>query len=70
MHMMHRYTHCPWGAKKRAHTPDLAPQFTLSYISFFMDRVRVLQAAGVHPVLVFDGGRLPAKAGEEGTRQR
>ena len=41
-----------------------------SYISFFMDRVRVLQAAGVRPVLVFDGGRLPAKAAEEGTRQR
>jgi non-ribosomal peptide synthetase component F len=29
-----------------------------------------LLAAGVRPVLVFDGGRLPAKAAEEGTRQR
>lgn len=51
-----------------AHRPD--PANPRSYITFCLDRVDVLTRAGVTPVVVFDGGRLPAKAGEEGLRQR
>lgn len=35
-----------------------------------MSRVDVLRAAGVTPVIVFDGGRLPMKEGEEESRSR
>jgi hypothetical protein len=35
-----------------------------------MNRVRILQHSGVIPVIVFDGGRLPMKAGEEEERGR
>ena len=35
-----------------------------------MKRVEVLQRAGVTPVIVFDGGRLPMKAEEEAARAR
>ena len=35
-----------------------------------MSRVDVLRAAGATPVIVFDGGRLPMKEGEEESRCR
>ena len=35
-----------------------------------MKRVRLLQHAGITPVIVFDGGRLPMKANEEEDRSR
>lgn len=35
-----------------------------------MKRVETLQNAGVKPVIIFDGGRLPMKAGEEECRAR
>lgn len=35
-----------------------------------MARVEMMQQHGVQPVMVFDGGRLPMKAGEEDARQR
>jgi exonuclease-1 len=35
-----------------------------------MKRVELLQRAGVTPVIVFDGGRLPMKAEEEAARAR
>ncbi len=35
-----------------------------------MGRVEVMRAAGVIPVIIFDGGRLPMKAGEEENRGR
>ena len=40
------------------------------YVDFCMGRVELLRRNGVVPVIVFDGGRLPMKAGEEGARQR
>ncbi len=40
------------------------------YITFCMDRVRLLRSCGVVPVVVFDGGRLPMKALEEASRAR
>jgi len=41
-----------------------------SYVHYCMDRVDVMLRAGVRPVIIFDGGRLPAKAAEEDSRQR
>ena len=35
-----------------------------------MQKVQMLQQCGVHPIIVFDGGKLPMKAAEEGTRSR
>ncbi len=35
-----------------------------------MQRVETLQQAGVSPIIIFDGGRLPMKSAEEGTRAR
>ncbi len=40
------------------------------FVSYCMGRVEVMRAAGVTPVIVFDGGRLPMKAGEEESRGR
>ena len=40
------------------------------YVDFCMGRMELLRRNGVVPVIVFDGGRLPMKAGEEGARQR
>lgn len=40
------------------------------FVSYCMSRVDVLRAAGVTPVIVFDGGRLPMKEGEEESRSR
>ena len=39
-----------------------------AYIKYCMGRVRLLQRHGVTPLLVFDGGRLPAKLGTEQAR--
>lgn len=41
---------------------------TTRYIDFFMHRVRMLIHFGVTPYLVFDGDRLPSKAGTEKDR--
>ena len=35
-----------------------------------MQKVQMLQQCGVQPIIVFDGGRLPMKAAEEGSRSR
>ena len=35
-----------------------------------MRRVEMLRRHGVTPVIVFDGGRLPMKREEEGSRSR
>eukprot|EP00111_Clytia_hemisphaerica_P004690 TCONS_00013473-protein len=42
---------------------------TRAYVSYVMKRVRMLINAGVTPLLVFDGGHLPAKAGKEAERR-
>jgi 5'-3' exonuclease len=43
---------------------------TSKYVKYFMNRVQELLAAGIVPVLVFDGGKLPAKVDEEESRQK
>ncbi|KAF3025045.1 Rad2 nuclease [Neopestalotiopsis sp. 37M] len=43
---------------------------TQKYVSFCMRRVRMMQHFGVTPYLVFDGGYLPSKAGEEAHRKQ
>ena len=40
------------------------------YIVSFMKRAHALRSVGITPVFVFDGGRLPGKAGEEADRAR
>jgi 5'-3' exonuclease len=35
-----------------------------------MSRIDMLIQNGVHPVVVFDGGRLPTKSQEEESRRR
>lgn len=43
---------------------------TTKYIGWCMNRVRLLQQHNVTPVFVFDGARLPGKAGTEAKRRR
>jgi exonuclease-1 len=43
---------------------------TTKYVKYFMNRVQELLAAGIVPVLVFDGGKLPAKLAEEESREK
>jgi exonuclease-1 len=43
---------------------------TTKYVKYFMNRVQELLAAGIIPVLVFDGGKLPAKLAEEESREK
>lgn len=40
------------------------------YVEFLLKMVRLLAGAGAVPVVVFDGGRLPAKAGTNAERRR
>lgn len=40
------------------------------FVAYCMKRVDLLQRAGVTPVIVFDGGRLPMKGDEEAFRAR
>ena len=40
------------------------------FVNYCISRVEVMKAAGVIPVIVFDGGRLPMKANEEESRAR
>ena len=42
---------------------------TRAYVNFVMKRVRMLINYGVIPILVFDGGHLPAKANKEKERR-
>ncbi|KAH9297919.1 hypothetical protein KI387_029601, partial [Taxus chinensis] len=42
----------------------------LPYLQYCMSRVNMLRYYSVIPVVVFDGGRLPSKAGTEEERQR
>ena len=43
---------------------------TTKYVKYFMNRVQELLAAGIVPILVFDGGKLPAKLAEEESREK
>ena len=40
------------------------------HVAYCMGRIDLLLAAGVRPLVVFDGGRLPNKAEEERARER
>ena len=40
------------------------------FVTYCMQRIALLQSCGVVPVVVFDGGRLPMKREEEGSRAR
>ncbi|KAK9918966.1 hypothetical protein WJX75_008347 [Coccomyxa subellipsoidea] len=44
--------------------------YTDRFVAYCMQRVETLQQAGVSPIIIFDGGRLPMKASEEGSRAR
>lgn len=48
----------------------LAFPLACRFVSYCMGRVEIMRSAGVTPVIVFDGGRLPMKAGEEESRAR
>ena len=39
------------------------------YVVYCMQRVALLRSCGVIPVIVFDGGKLPMKQGEESARE-
>ncbi|KAK6087092.1 exo1 protein [Seiridium cupressi] len=43
---------------------------THKYVAYCMRRVKMMQHFGVTPYLVFDGGYLPSKAGEEAHRRK
>ena len=43
---------------------------SVRYVHYAMQRVRLLRHYGIHPYMVFDGGRLPAKRGTEEERRR
>ncbi|KAL0050067.1 hypothetical protein WJX82_003781 [Trebouxia sp. C0006] len=45
-------------------------KFTDKHVQYCMQKVQMLQHCGVQPIIVFDGGRLPMKAAEEGSRSR
>ncbi|KAL0030113.1 hypothetical protein WJX79_008504 [Trebouxia sp. C0005] len=45
-------------------------KFTDKHVQYCMQKVQMLQQCGVQPIIVFDGGRLPMKAAEEGSRSR
>ncbi len=45
-------------------------QFTTKHIQFCVARIEMLKQHGVEPLLVFDGGKLPLKDDEEGSRGR
>ena len=40
------------------------------YVWYCVRRVQMLLAASIKPILVFDGGRLPAKKGTEEDRRK
>lgn len=43
---------------------------TEKHVAWCVSRIQALKAAGLVPVAVFDGARLPSKAGTEDDRQR
>lgn len=43
---------------------------TERHVAYCMARIELLLGAGVTPLVVFDGGRLPNKGDEERSRQR
>ena len=47
---------------------NAALRLTHRYVGYCMRLVEMLRHHGVHPVVVFDGGRLPMKGEEEGSR--
>ena len=47
--------------------PDASP-CACRYVAYFLRCVEVMRAAGVEPVCVFDGDKLPSKAAEEAER--
>lgn len=42
----------------------------LQYINYFMHRINLLKHHKITPVVVFDGGSIPCKAGTENERYR
>ena len=53
--------------RQEAH-PHVSPCARVRYVAYFVRCVEVLRAAGVEPVCVFDGDKLPSKAVEEAER--
>lgn len=43
---------------------------TTRFVDYAMHRVRLLRHHNIHPVIVFDGGYLPAKGGTEISREK
>jgi exonuclease-1 len=43
---------------------------TDKYLSFCLNRLSLLRRVGIVPIMVFDGARLPGKAGTEDRRRR
>lgn len=46
------------------------PKTLVKLATFFMGRVKLLENSGVHPYIVFDGGPLPQKCGQEVSREQ
>ncbi|BDA46978.1 probable exonuclease 1 at N-terminal half [Coccomyxa sp. Obi] len=44
--------------------------YTDRFVGYCMSRIHILQHAGVIPIIVFDGGKLPMKSAEEDSRGR
>lgn len=51
-------------------THDILLDPARRFVAYCMKRVELLQRAGVTPIIIFDGGRLPMKAEEEAARAR
>ena len=58
----------PRGAQCAAALPT-QPTLTHRHVDYCMSRVDEFIKAGIQPVIVFDGDRLPSKSQEEGSRQ-
>lgn len=43
---------------------------TVAFVKYAINRVRLLRTNGVEPLIVFDGGPLPAKKGTEDSRAK
>lgn len=54
----------------RSGTLILAARLRLSYVTFAMNKVNMLKYHGITPLLVFDGGHLPAKSKTEDERAK
>ena len=63
-------TTCKYGICVLLSTSGKLISFGKRYVHYAMQRVRLLRHYGIHPYMVFDGGRLPAKRGTEEERRR